>query len=351
MNSGVELVEEIGGARSLLAFTVKAGEVGLAWLGQAGFLLRTSCFCCLIDPYLSDYLARKYRGSEFNHARLQAPPILPKELDGIDMVLCSHRHGDHMDPESLPIIAARNASCKFLIPRAELDLALALGLPKAQIVPVNAGETIDALDSVSIRVFASAHETLHMGPTGEHRYLGFMVAASGLEFYHSGDSVVYDGLAQQLLAHSIDVALLPINGRTPTLTSHGILGNMTFKEAVGLCAAARIPLMIPHHFGMFAFNTCSPPSVEEQVASLNIGVRCIIPRVDVWYRFAKAPNPPSGVAAARTPQTHPKEMASWGEPPAGHTGVQDISPYLIVADSANSHALLTRLRSRSTAIA
>jgi hypothetical protein len=35
----------------------------LYWLGQAGFLVRTPRYTFLIDPYLSDSLAMKYRGT------------------------------------------------------------------------------------------------------------------------------------------------------------------------------------------------------------------------------------------------------------------------------------------------
>ena len=49
--------------------------VGVAWLGQAGFLFRASKCRLLIDPYLSDHLAAKYRGTEFTHQRLMAAPL------------------------------------------------------------------------------------------------------------------------------------------------------------------------------------------------------------------------------------------------------------------------------------
>lgn len=48
------------------------GRAGFAWLGQAGFALRAEGCRWLVDPYLSDFLAQKYRGSEFPHDRLMA---------------------------------------------------------------------------------------------------------------------------------------------------------------------------------------------------------------------------------------------------------------------------------------
>jgi len=50
-------------------------DLNVYWLGQAGFLVRSPKFSFLIDPYLSDRLAEKYRGGAFPHERLMAPPI------------------------------------------------------------------------------------------------------------------------------------------------------------------------------------------------------------------------------------------------------------------------------------
>ena len=75
------------------------GEDGLRfyWLGQAGFLIAGSGRRILIDPYLSDSLAEKYRGRTFTHERMMPAPIEVWELGPIDLVLITHQHTDHMD--------------------------------------------------------------------------------------------------------------------------------------------------------------------------------------------------------------------------------------------------------------
>ena len=45
------------------------------WLGQAGFLLSVDSDHLLVDPYLSDSLARKYAGTVFPHIRLRPVPV------------------------------------------------------------------------------------------------------------------------------------------------------------------------------------------------------------------------------------------------------------------------------------
>lgn len=277
------LVSKPGGANRLLQASVPKGTVGLAWLGQAGFVLKQADFCCLIDPYLSDALASKYAGTDFPHVRLMPPPVEAQAIRNVGLVLCSHRHSDHMDPDSLPIIAVNNPSCRFVIPKAELNSALAIGLEASRLILVNSGDTLNISESLSVHVVPAAHESVRTNSLGELHYLGFVLRTGPFVFYHSGDSVVYDGLADRLRSEKVDVALLPVNGRRPELSSRGILGNMTFDEAVELCAAASIPLLIPHHFGLFAFNTVDPTTLQARAASLDLPVRCVVPTTNVYY--------------------------------------------------------------------
>ena len=52
---------QVGGVRRLWEAELNPGAVGVAWLGQAGFALRFGGMRMLIDPYLSNSLAEKYR--------------------------------------------------------------------------------------------------------------------------------------------------------------------------------------------------------------------------------------------------------------------------------------------------
>lgn len=272
-----------GSARSLLRRDLPPGTIGLAWLGQSGFLVRSSRRVLLIDPYLSDSLAKKYQGKEFPHLRLQPPPIEPTELRGVDVVLCTHRHGDHMDPGTLPAIVEANEDCRFIVPRAEQESAKNAGLPKERLIGMNAGEVISLFADVHVCAIASAHEMLKTNDRGEHYFLGYVLRLAGLTLYHSGDCVPYEGLAEQLRREQVDLAMLPINGRDQYRRSRGVPGNMTIDEAVELCSNAHIPWLVPHHFGMFAFNTLGSESLADGIARLAGRLQITTPRLDTWF--------------------------------------------------------------------
>jgi L-ascorbate metabolism protein UlaG (beta-lactamase superfamily) len=265
-----------------LAASAQTG-VAFWWLGQAGFAFRSGNLRLMIDPYLSDSLAEKYRGRPLAHERLMPPPIAPEAVRGMDWCLCSHAHSDHMDPATLPILAARNPGCRFVAPRAEVPTALARGVPEARLVPVNAGEHVDLDNGQAVEAVASAHEELATDAAGQHRYLGYILRLGGIGFYHSGDCVPYPGLAERLRAAGVSVALLPVNGRDAARTKAGIIGNFSFREAADLCREARIPWLVAHHVGLFAFNTVPEETLRREAARVEADIRVTLPRYQERY--------------------------------------------------------------------
>jgi L-ascorbate metabolism protein UlaG (beta-lactamase superfamily) len=272
----LSITSQPGGARSLLN-VARLDGVGVAWLGQAGFALRYEDLRILLDPYLSNYLEKKYRDTDKPHERLMAAPIQAQELKLLDFVICTHQHSDHMDPEALPILASKSPAARFIIPRASREHLLKLGVPDKQVAGINAGERMSLSSECSVEAIPSAHETLEKNERGEYRYLGYFIRLGSLTFYHSGDTVPYPGLSERVSTHSVDLALLPINGR-----GKGVAGNFTFDEAVQLCQVADIPYFIPHHFGMFAFNTVDRKIIEASVKQV-ISPVCLLPTTNnLW---------------------------------------------------------------------
>ena len=239
----------------------------IAWLGQAGFLIRQGGLTVVIDPYLSDSLAEKYRGKAFPHIRMMAPPVAPGELTGIDWVLCTHGHTDHMDPGTLPPLLAANPEARVVVPRTDIDKAVERGVPRERLVAVDAGETID-LGGVLCTATPSAHETLARSEAG-YPFLGYVLAGGGTTVWHSGDTVPFAGLVEWLVPFQVDVALLSVNGRDAERASNGVPGNLTLEEACELTDAIGARAMIGHHFGLFDFNTLDVADGQARLARLH----------------------------------------------------------------------------------
>lgn len=263
------------------------GEVGLWWLGQAGFALRHGELLVLIDPYLSDSLAEKYRGKLFPHERMLPVPVAPEAIRGVATVLCTHGHTDHMDPRTIRGLLRRNRPT-FVVPRAAEVIALERGVPADLLVGVNAGERVVPAPGLVVEPVPSAHEELVVDEAGNHRFLGYIVTIGGLRLYHSGDCAPYPGQAELLAGRGIDLALLPVNGRDAYRLANGVPGNFTPEEAIGLCEASGIPRLVAMHWGMFGFNTADPVAVDLAWRERATRVRWVIPEIGVPYRTRPA---------------------------------------------------------------
>ena len=262
-------------------------QVEISWLGQAGFAIKFKDKLLLIDPYLSDYLAKKYKGKIFPHIRLMKIPINPEKIDKVDYVLSSHAHSDHMDPETLAIISQKNSKCKFIVPASEFSEAINRGPNLTQIIAANDSHTIELEDDIKITGIAASHENLKINIKGEHHFLGYIIDFDGIKIYHSGDCIPYEGLSKKLKDFNINIALLPINGRDEYRLKNGITGNFTIPEVIELCLEAGIKKLIVHHYGMFAYNTVSAEELEDLEQKRLDDLQIIIPKINNIYRIKK----------------------------------------------------------------
>lgn len=246
----------------------RSAQVTLHWLGQAGFIVTTPRYRLIIDAYLSNSLARKYKDSATPHERMMPTPVSLHDLGPLDLVLCTHQHTDHMDAETLKPLALTDPKLRFVVPRAAVALACErIGIGEERLIPLDAGDRVEPFPGLVIRALRAAHETLEKDPQGHHRSLGYAIETEDLRIFHSGDTIPFPGQVDEISAIAPHLALLPVNGRSDRLRTAGISGNLTIEEAVELCAACRIPALIAHHYGMFAFNTADPRAIDRAAAS------------------------------------------------------------------------------------
>ncbi len=248
--------------------TPEPGGLAVWWLGQSGFVIKSASGTLVIDPYLSDHLTKKYAASERPHIRMTANAVEPARLTGVDLVVASHKHSDHMDPETLVPLMGANPEAELGVPEALIHHAEKMGLPSRRLFGLDDGWTYERA-GFRVRAIPSAHEGVDRDGYGRLLYLGFVIEAEGRRLYHSGDSVVYEGLIEALGPEPFDVMFLPINGRDP---ARGVPGNMTTGEAVDLASIVRPRWIVPHHYDMFMFNTVPVSGFESEANRVPKGV-------------------------------------------------------------------------------
>lgn len=222
-------------------------SIHLWWLGQSGYLLCWQGRRVVLDPYLSESLTEKYKETKTPHVRMTRRVIDPARLRAINVVTSSHSHTDHLDAATLRALVKGNSELRFIAPRSSLRLAEER-LGRAVDFPMDAGEVVD-IDGIQVHAVPAAHDRLDKDGQGCSMYLGYILKLGSFTLYHSGDTIVYGGMAEQLRPFKIDLAILPINGS---------LGNMNGVDAARLAKEMGAKLVIPCHYEMFEFNTASP---------------------------------------------------------------------------------------------
>ncbi len=260
--------------------------VAMWWLGQASVALRGSGTTVLIDPFLSNY-----------PNRLVPPPFAPEAAPPVDYVLCTHEHVDHFDAKTLPGLAQASPHAHFIVPLPIVEQALALGIPAEKVLGTQPGEVLH-LGSITLLSVPASHglkappatygfDFVERKGQNLYRYLGYILEIAGVRIYHAGDTVIYDGMVERLRELEIDIAFLPINGRSYFREQLDIVGNMDEREAADLAAAAGVKLLVPIHYDMFAANQGRPGTLVEYVQSHHPQLSCLIPAHGSRFTFTK----------------------------------------------------------------
>lgn len=208
----------------------------ITWLGQSGYLLKTSNTQILIDPYLSDVVNRVA-----NRPRLVPTPINPAEVT-VDAVICTHNHLDHLDVDAIPLMPDGQL---FISTKEGVEVLSGLGKQNTRSLSV--GETIRIGDCCITAVFAD--HTVEA--------FGLVVTACGITMYFSGDTLFNERLFV-LNEFSPDITFICINGK---------LGNMNVEEAILTASKINAKVNVPNHYGMFASNTEDPTKFTTRISN------------------------------------------------------------------------------------
>jgi L-ascorbate 6-phosphate lactonase len=231
---------------------LKEKEIGIVWLGQNGFLIKSKSCVFLFDPYLSDFAEQWTWGWKNEHVRMSAIPIQPKEIYGVDYVLCTHDHVDHIDPFTIPIVALRNPETKFVAPKVAKQRMLSLFVKESNLILLKGEDNIE-LPEIKIHAIPAAHSKLESDMENGFHFLSFIVEVDGVTIFHAGDTVHYEGQTDYFKDFNVDVAFLPINGYQPPELEFE--PNFSIAEAIGFAKEINAKTVVPMHYDMYTLNT------------------------------------------------------------------------------------------------
>jgi L-ascorbate metabolism protein UlaG (beta-lactamase superfamily) len=159
-----------------------------------------------------------------------------------------------------------------IVPAANREFAAErLGVAAERLTPIEDGGSVAAA-GFTIHAVPAAHDTIERDEQGRCRFLGYVVEFGNWTIYHSGDTLLYDGMQERLRQWKIDVAILPINGRAP---ERRVAGNLWGREAAQLAKDIGAGIVIPCHYDMFEFNTASPAEFIAECSRLEQSYRVL----------------------------------------------------------------------------
>jgi L-ascorbate metabolism protein UlaG (beta-lactamase superfamily) len=200
----------------------------ITWVGHSTVLIELDGVRLLTDPVL--------RGRML-HIRRVAAPADVDALSGVDAILVSHLHYDHLDVKSLRAVGRAS---RVVVPVGAAGMVRSRGF--AHVTELDVGEDTNV---AGVRVAAT--EVKHGGRSMFRTRvpaLGYLVTGS-LRVWFAGDTDLFDGMAN--IASDLDVALLPVAGWGPRLPP----GHLDPQRAAQALALLRPRVAVPIHWGTY----------------------------------------------------------------------------------------------------
>jgi len=193
-------------------------------VGHATVLIELGGLRVLTDPVLRSRIVHLRRHG--------SSPEVPQ---GIDAVLLSHLHYDHLD---VPSLRQLGVAVRLVAPRGAGVLLNRAGF--RSVVELSPGETTE-LGTLTVLATTAVHHPGRrpLGPRAEA--LGYVVTAER-SVYFAGDTDLFDGMGD---IGPVDLALLPVAGWGPKLGP----GHLDAERAARAAALVRPRVAVPIHWG------------------------------------------------------------------------------------------------------
>ena len=199
------------------------------WLGQGGLLFDFNGVKVMVDPYFSD------SASALGPSYRRRVAVDESFFDvKIDVLILTHNHIDHTDPETLKVLLEKNSGVCVLASRHSWDVVRAYGNDNNYVMIERGTEW-------------SQHNLLFHAVHAQHNdecAIGMLITYEDKTIYITGDSLYHSRVIEDVKStgKEIEVVFLPINGTG---------NNMNMVDADRFAAVIGAKQVVPIHFGLF----------------------------------------------------------------------------------------------------
>lgn len=252
------------------------GKVSFSWLGHSSVFLRMQEQNILIDPVFSMFTSpvpfagpRRFPG--------RAPK--PGDFPGIDLVLITHSHYDHLDRKT---IRSMDAQVKhYVVPEGVGAILKRFGIAADKVTELGWYEDYTR-DGLMVTLVPSQHDS-GRSPFSMDATLwgGFLLRNKDYTVYQSGDGG-YAGHFSKIHEKYGDIDLAIMECGQYNQKWHAI--HMFPEESVQACLDLHAKLAVPVHWGAYVLSDHAwddPPRRFSQRAE-ELGQPCRIMKINEW---------------------------------------------------------------------
>lgn len=196
------------------------------WLGQAGLLFDIDGIKVMVDPYLSNSVEKadpkNYRRLPIDESFFEIKP---------DILVLTHDHLDHTDPETLKKLFSKHSGICVLASYNAWQTARKFG-GENNYVMFDRG-TVWTEKGIGFEAVYAEHS--------DNKAVGVIIFYGGKNYYITGDTL-YNKKVIDDIRVPIDVVFLPVNG---------VGNNMNMTDAALFAEKIGAGVAVPVHFGLF----------------------------------------------------------------------------------------------------
>ena len=212
----------------------------ITYLGQAGLLFKKNNFKIIVDPYLSNSVVKvnpnNYRRQPIDESLFDLRP---------DVMIFTHDHLDHYDPETAEVYLKKYSNMTILSPTSVYQKAVKLGNFNNYICFNRYTRwTQNGVTFTSVRAE-------HSDPFA----IGVIIDDGEKKYYITGDTLYNEDIFNDI-PDDIDVLFLPING---------LGNNMNMLDAQDFAKKVNPKVVVPFHVGMFDEMTADDFGADNKV--------------------------------------------------------------------------------------
>ena len=242
---------------------VPAGtRLSATWIGHSTVLVQMDDAFVLTDPILTTRIGGVSK-------RLVEPGMDLNSIPPLSLVLISHRHFDHLSPQSLKLLGPR---VKTVI----VPLGTAPDLqPATYAVHELARWQSTDVNGVQITAVPADHEgsrTLRDGKSHPLSFTGYLIRYHGLSVYFPGDTAYRKEFFSEVNQRygPVDLALLPIGPIAPEQVMQKT--HMNPAQAVQAANILQAKFMLPVHFETFVNSLDKPHQDREALVAAEAAI-------------------------------------------------------------------------------